>query len=103
MLVEAAPVLFSVTGMPTGVVPTKNCTVPVGMQEGAVVLHCTGATVVVTVKATEYCGLPEAGEVMTVLEEVAVRIAPIPFSMIDGTTGKVGVMFASVKVALKIP
>jgi hypothetical protein len=85
MLVEAAPVPSRATGMPTAVVPTKNCTVPVGMQEGAVGLHCAGVTVVVTVKATEYCGLPVAGEVMTVFEDVAVRIAPIPLSIIVGT------------------
>jgi hypothetical protein len=40
---------------------------------------------------------------MTVFEDVAVRLAPIPLKVIVGTYGKAGVMFASVKVALKLP
>src|SRR5271154_749149 len=103
MLVESAPALFKATGIPTGVVPTKNCTVPVGTQEGADVLHCTGVTVVVTVKGVPNWGLPLAGVVRTVTEVVALRLAPTPLSIIDGATGRAGVTFDSVKVALKLP
>ena len=103
MLVEALPALFSETGMPTGVVPTKNCTVPVGTHEGAEVLHDEGVKVVVTVKGTENCGLPVAGEVKTVADVVALRCTPTPLSTIDGVNGRAGVMLASVKLALKFP
>src|SRR5258708_31765642 len=103
MLVEAAPELFNATGIPTGVVPTKNCTVPVGTQVGAEVLHFTGVTVVVTVKGTENWGLPVGGEVRTVDEVVPTRIAPTPRRAIEGADGGAGVMFASVKIALKVP
>jgi hypothetical protein len=103
MFVEAAPELFRATGTPTAVVPTKNCTVPVGTQEGAAVLHCTGVTVVVTVKGVPNWGLPVAGDVRTVAEVVALRFAPTPLTVIEGVNGRAGVMVDSVKVALKLP
>jgi hypothetical protein len=50
MLEEAIPLAFKAAGAPTGVVPTKNWTVPVGTHEGAEGLHCAGVTVVETTK-----------------------------------------------------
>ena len=40
---------------------------------------------------------------MTVFDDVAVKIAPVPLSTTDGAVGRVGVMLASVNVALKLP
>jgi hypothetical protein len=74
--------------------------VPVGIHEGAEVLHCAGVTVVFTVNGTENCGLPVAGLVITEAEVVFVRMAPMPERAMEGAVAGVGVMPDSVNVAL---
>jgi hypothetical protein len=66
-------------------------------------LHCTGVTVVVTVKGFPNWGLPVAGEVSTVDDVVAFRFAPTPLRTMEGEIGRLGVMADSVKDALKLP
>jgi hypothetical protein len=84
MLSDAVPDALNGTAAPTCTPSTKNVTVPVGTQDGAAVLQDCGVTVVVTTNGPENWGWPVAGVVVTVVEVVGVKVAPVPLSWITG-------------------